>query len=138
MYTIYLLVFLVFLYIFAEVRSRKNNLILREKKTQLKNLYKNEAVFLCDAVEGLGRNLIQFYGEPFGVSVRSGMKISDLGGVEYLIKEVYANDKSPSKPDLEISNGMANSTIVIEAKNFNLQSFKQKFKSDRVIALKLH
>lgn len=135
---IYLLVLAIPLLVFFAFRSRKKNFLINEKKTQLKSLYKREAVYLCDAVDDLGDNLIQFYGEPFGISVRSGMKISDPSGVEYSIKEVYANDKTPDKPDSEIPNGMTNTTIVIETKNFNWQSLKQNLKRDGVIALKLH
>jgi|SRR3989344_4454487 len=133
----YLLVIAIPILVFFAVRSRKKNSLVNEKKTQLKNLYKREAIFLCDAADDLGDNLIQFYGEPFGTSVRPGMKISDPSSVEYTIKEVYANDKTPDKPDIEIPNGMTNTAIVIETNNFNWQSFRQNIKRENVVALKL-
>ncbi len=136
---IYLLAVIIFALVFFVLRSRKNESLINAKKDQLKSLYKRETVFLCDGVEDLGDNLIQFYGEPFGISVRPGMKILDPSGAEaeYVLKEVYANDKTPNKPDSEIPNGMTNTTIVIETNNFNWENFRQNIKRDKVIALKL-
>ena len=125
------------LLILFAVRSRKKASIINQKRIQLKSLYKHEAFFLCNAADDLGNDLIQFYGEPHGGSVRGGMKISDPSGAEYTIKEVYANDKTPDKSDFEIPNGVMNTAIVIETKNFNWQNFRQNLKNEKVVALKL-
>lgn len=110
----------------------------RAKKEQLKGLYKDQPVYLCDDGEDLGDNLIQLYGEPFGVNIRPGMKITGPNGAEHTVKEVYANDKTPDKPDEEIPSGMEDTAIVIDANNWDWRIFKLNLKTDRVIALKVH
>jgi hypothetical protein len=125
------------LLISSVIRVRKKNTVVNEKKTQLKNLYKHETVYLCDGIDDLGENLIQFYGEPFGISVRPGMKIL-VNGTEYTIKEVYADDETHDGPDSEIPNGMPNTAIVIESSSFNWGNLKQRLRQEGVIALKLY
>jgi len=134
---IYLLALAILLLIFFIVRSQKKNSLTNKKKTQLKSLYRRDAVFLCDAVDDLGKNIIQFYGEPFGTSARPNMKIFVPNGTQYTIKEVYTNDETPNKPDSEIPNGMTNTAIVIETSNFDWDSFRQSIKNEGVVALKL-
>lgn len=126
---------------FSAIQKRRKNAIANSKKEQLKSLYKREPIYLCNAIDNLGKNrlgedLIQFYGEPFGTSVRPGMKIS-VSGVEYTIHEVYANDKTPGESDAEIPNGMPNTAILVESGNFHWGNLKQNLKQEGVIAFKL-
>jgi|SRR3989344_1854211 len=134
---VYVLAFLITILVFVFVRGRKKNASVNKVRTQLINLHKREAVYLCTAVEDLGDSLIQFYGEPVGSSARPGMTISDLSGEEYKIKEVYDSDSTPSKPNPEILSGNTNTAIVIEARNFNFENCRQNIKRDGMIALKL-
>lgn len=123
--------------VFVFFKIRKGNSVIIKKKTQLKKLHQGEAFFLCDSADDLGDNLIQFYGELFGTSLRPGMKISILDSSKYTIKEIYGNSKTPNKPDGEIPDGTTNIAIVIEADNFNWQSFKQNLKREKIVVLKL-
>jgi hypothetical protein len=65
------------------------------------------------------------------------MKIYDPSGVEYTVKEVYGDDKTPDKPSIEIPAGKANTAIVIETSHFNWQSFRENLQKEKVLALKL-
>lgn len=130
---------LVLLLIFVVVRSRKRNALRSAKKDQLKSLYRDEAIFLCDDAEDMGGNLIQLYGEPSGASVRPGMKITVPSGEEYIIKEVYGSDKTPDKPTAEIPVGISNfiPAIVIESDHWDWNSFRESKKREKILALKL-
>ncbi len=111
------------------IRSRKKNSLITEKTAQLKSLHKREAVFLCNFIEEID-------GESINASVRPGMKIN-ISGTEYVIKEVYADDKTPDKPDLEVAAGVSNTPIVIEKSTLDWKNFHQSLKRDLVVPLKL-
>lgn len=66
------------------------------------------------------------------------MKIIGFNGMEYTVKEVYANDETPDKPDAEIPSGMENTAIVIETNNWDWKIFEQNIKKDGVLALKVY
>lgn len=133
----------VFFYLFLSLSVLKKRAKAKaDKKAQLLNLYSHEGVYLCDSAEDLGQNLIQFYGEPHGTSVRPGMTIIDPGGVSHVVKEVYSsdttNDPHLDQPDPEIPNGMTNTAVVIETKSFNWPAFQQQRKNGGgYVALKI-
>lgn len=124
------------LLVFFAIRNRKKNLRVSEKTMQLKSLYKREAVFLCNFIEQPNKNQLQLYGESFNSPLRPGMKIT-ISGTEHVIKEVYANDKTPNKPDPEVLAGVPNTPIVIENGSWDWKSFRQNLKNEIVVPLKL-
>ena len=83
----------------------------------------------------MGGGLVQFYGDPSGGFIRPGMRVNVPNARDYVIKEVYADDNTPDKPDSEISNVMENTTIVIETDDFDIDNIYQMMKSDKVIVL---
>ncbi len=93
--------------------------------------------FYCTAVEDIGDNRIQFHGDLHGGDIRPGMKIiiSEIG--EYELKEVYAADKNPDKPDEMIINNSQDVAILIESRDINLDKLKRKIKQGKVIALSI-
>lgn len=134
----YVLLFIFTAFILIRGYSNQKKLIAKKSalKEQLKSLYHNQQSYLCYAAEYLGNNLIQFYGEPFGTSIRPEMKIF-ANSIGYPIKEVYADDKTPDKPDPEIRDGMANTAIVIETSSFDWNNFNRILKEESLVALKI-
>src|SRR3989338_5595198 len=65
---------------------QKRNILINEKKNQLKSLYKNEAVFLCNFIEKVEWNLLQLHGESFNSPLSPGMSL-EIDGVGYIINE---------------------------------------------------
>ena len=118
--------------------NRKRKADVNTKKDEVRTFNKNQTVFLCDTAEDLGENMIQLYGEPFGASVRPGMKITGLDGREHVINEVYGVIKNPSKSDEEIPSGMKNTAIVVETDLWDWTLFREQRKKERIVALKLH
>lgn len=64
------------------------------------------------------------------------MKI-EICGAEHIIKEVYAHDDTPDKPDPEVAAGVPGTPIVIEKSTLDWKSFRQRLKSDMVVPLRL-
>jgi hypothetical protein len=128
-------ILLIFVYFFF--LARKNSSIVSAEKDRLKKLHYDKTVFLCDEVEDLGSGLIQFYGDPIGGFIRPGMRINIPNGRDYVIKEVYAADDTPDKPDLEINSGMENTTIVIETNDFDFDNIYQVLKNSKVMVLNI-
>ena len=110
--------------------------MIDEKKNQLKSLYKNEAVFLCNFIEKVGGSLLQLYGESFNSPLRPGMSL-EIDGVGYIIRRVYADDETPLEPNAEVAAGVSDTPIIIEKGVLSLNSFRQKLGREIVIPLKL-
>ena len=116
--------------------TRKRNILIDEKKNQLKSLYKNEAVFLCNFIEKVEWNLLQLHGESFNSPLSPGMSL-EIDGVGYIIKRVYADDDTPLEPNAEVAAGVSDTPIIIEKGVLSLNSFRQKLGREIVIPLKL-
>ncbi|HEY4495544.1 MAG TPA: hypothetical protein VJC01_03825 [Candidatus Paceibacterota bacterium] len=115
---------------------QKRNILINEKKNQLKSLYKNEAVFLCNFIEKVEWNLLQLHGESFNSPLSPGMSL-EIDGVGYIIKRVYADDETPLEPNAEVAAGVSDTPIIIEKGMLNLNSFRQELGRKIVIPLKL-
>jgi hypothetical protein len=61
-----------------------------------------------------------------------------INGVEFEIKEVYAHDETPDKPDEEAPAEVFDTPIVIESGEIDWEAFKQDLKKELVIPLKLY
>lgn len=118
--------FYLFLIVIVFKRRARAKAAVRE---QLLNVYNRDGIYLCYRAKPVGGNLIQFYGEPHGTSVRPGMSITDPAGQTHVVKEVYdsdrTNDPNLDTPDAELTNGMRNTAVVIEAASFNWTSFRE-------------
>jgi hypothetical protein len=136
----YLAIIIVLIFISLILQVRKNTQMARIKINEIKNklkiVYENKNVFLCDEVEDCG-DMVQFYGEVVGDPIRPGMTIQVPSGKSYLIKEVYADDATPDKPDLQITSAMTNCSIVIDAGDFDFDSHQQLLAKEKVIILKI-
>ncbi len=93
-----------------------------------------EPSFLCDDAEDLGGDLVQLYGEPCGLSIRPGMMLEDGLGMDYLIREVYAEGDTPCAllPD-----GKGNTAIVLEMKNKGWNGIRARLKKNGPVAFKI-
>ncbi len=116
-------------------RSQKSRALIKEKRGQLNNA-SGKKFYLCDAVDDLGDNLVQFYGGAVG-TILPGMQIIMPDGMSYIIKEVYGDEKIPDRPSAQIPDGMDNAAIVIEAPHFGFESLRPKLKQERVLALEV-
>lgn len=115
---------------------RKRGLLIVKKRKEIKDSKSGKLVFLCDAMDDLGENLVQFYGEVIGGSIHSGMKILASGGM-YEIKDVYADDNDLGKPSSGDPAGKTRVAIVIKASSFNFPSFRQELKKEGLISLEI-
>jgi hypothetical protein len=122
---------------FVVRRAFVNDSKRRVAKERLKSLNPRSALYFCNSAEDLGEHLIQFYGEPFGITVRPGMKIEIPYGQKYIIKEVYGG-AIPNKLATEILDGDKNTAVVIESDNFDWTSIKTRLKEDKIVGLKLY
>src|SRR5688572_27976485 len=85
--------------------------------------YKDKKVFLCEGDEEVSTNVTQLYGYPVNTGIREGMKLIDHRGVQYTIKEVYADDATPDTPDKEINELSGNCAIVVETSHWDSKGF---------------
>ncbi|MBP9758362.1 hypothetical protein KBD45_01595 [Candidatus Dojkabacteria bacterium] len=114
-------------------QNRSSNSV---KLEELARKFSGETVFLCTDAEDLGDDLYQFFGNPKGDPIRPKMGIVIASQV-FRIFEVYAEDSTPDKADLELKDGMTETVIVIKTKSFDFKSFKKSLKLDKVIVLKV-
>lgn len=133
---IFLVAVSILIVVILSLRKRQKRLTLNAKKGQLKTFYGGQSFFLCDCAEDIGENLIQLYGEVSGGTVTPGMKIVGLNGKEFIIKEVYANDSTPTIANKEVSEGEG-SAIVIEMSGWDWPGFRETVKRDKIVPLKL-
>ncbi len=115
--------FFLSLYFYNRSHKKSSTFTSLEKKKSLKIAYKNQKVFLCDGADAVMGSTVHFYGEPFGVSINSGMKFFDQSGMSRVVKGVYPND----------SNDI---TLEVEADDFNWEGFNESLEKDRVVVFK--
>ncbi len=106
------------------------------KKRELEEQQSSEPVFICYGADEIDTSLIQLHGTPYKTVLRPGMKVNVLG-IEHPIKEVYANDNTPEKADLEIPENSEDVAIVIEFSGFDHKNFQQQLQAQGVLLLGL-
>ena len=130
---------IVILSIFFEKKKRKLSLI----KQPLRDLYRREAVFLCDGMDILGTDknnntLVQLYGEVSGIAnVHPGTKIILPEGA-YEIAEVYNADIKASDVSVQSVSSGTNAALFFYSKTTDYwNQFRRRLKSEKVVVLKL-
>ena len=127
------IIFLIILF----VRTRQHRLAAEKIKNEIKNRYAGQTVFFCDNCEDLGKNLVQFFGDSCGGSIRPKDALILPDGRQYTIKEVYIADDTPSVPKKELTNGMKNCAIVIDSPRFNFATLNQVLKTETIAVFKV-
>ncbi len=132
---------LIFFFLFRFIRKLKAEakaevVKVRAKKQELEAQQSSEPVFICYGVDEIDTSIVQFHGSPYKTALRPGMKVNVLG-INYPIKEVYANDNTPEKADAEIPVNSEDVAIVIEINNFDIKNFYQQVQAQGIVQLKV-
>jgi hypothetical protein len=134
-------------FVYFMVRVSKENVLKSAKKIELRELYKNDAVFLCDSIEDLNhQNEYQIRGESTSVVIKPGSKI-DIAGIGCTVINVYRpfiyegtnrRLKDASYPNENIPASTDGAAIVFQIiQGFNFTAFKSRLKKEKVIAIKV-
>ncbi len=116
----------------SKKHREKSKTLLSKAKLELEQSQSSEPSFICYGADDIDGSLVQFHGSPHRTALRPGMKLTVLG-IEYPIKEVYANDDSPEKPDAQIPEGGEDVAIVVEAPGFDIKGLYQQLKEKSVL-----
>ena len=117
--------------------QKRNTEVINSKVEELKKQMRGERLFIADSVESPDRGSVQFFGEPFNVSIGPGMTLIDLDGREHRIEEVYLKDDTPDVPDPAISSGMKNCALLIKSDNFDLDKAMLEIEKNIVVGFKI-
>lgn len=115
----------------------KNTERNHKEKLAISAKYKDKQVFLCSGNEEIQKNVMQLYGYPINVTILPGMKLLDHRGVQFTIKEVYADDSTPEKPNRKINELSVDSAIVIETAYWDKKGFSEQLKKEKVLAIQI-
>ncbi len=135
-YLPFFLCFFIILVVVLYIRSQRSNAIVQRKLSELKTSLSGK-YFLCDQADELGDDFIQLYGVSVGTGLKPGMKLIDLNNKTQVIKEVYAADEEPEKPDDFVPEGVEGTPLVFEDPGWNQKHFEQLLKKELVIPFKL-
>lgn len=120
---------------FIIMRSYKKKQKAKAALQQLKVTHPQEGLFLCDSAEGVKENMVQLYGEAWQTAIRPGMRLRFPNGATYPVAEVYADDKTPDRPNEEIPAGSINTAIVVTAEHFDWDDFGRRLSDTGALGL---